>query len=112
MFAFDRNVVAIAYKFENQDKDGVSEQALQNYDARLFTRYHRELVKQAQDAEIPLDEFSLSTLLLYALLSSSAKTVKGKVGSACRYYESVRPQPVKSPWMAPVVTDTVNEEEE
>jgi hypothetical protein len=95
VYNYDRNIVIAAFRAEHPDQLDPKEQTLRDFDVALFRRYDAELRKQAPDKGIPLDVFSRSALVFFAL-QSTGKAVSTQVSHACKFFDSVRPQPFVS----------------
>jgi hypothetical protein len=85
-------MVLAAYRAVHPDNLEVEEGTIRNFDADLFARYDEELRVQAAQGNIPINDFNLSMLVLFAT-RSGAKLVATRVRHAVRFFRSVHPQP-------------------
>lgn len=92
MYNYDRNIVIAAYRAANPDDLDPKEKTLTDFDADLFDTYDKEIRKQAQAQEIPLNVFTRSMLVFFAT-RATVKALTRRVAHACDYFDSVRPQP-------------------
>lgn len=101
MFNYDRNIVVAAYRVANQDESDVKEKALTDFDGSLFATYDAEVRKQAKANGIPISTFTRSMLVFFAS-QSRVKSLPKRVAQACRFFDSVRPQPSSAVAAAPL----------